>query len=80
MPPTKKHFFLLLSVRSDGEKTTKNRKIKPQKTRGFNVKNPSNAKGKNHRRQPARTLLYWVCVLQRLAAAYKRNNELWSKP
>ena len=35
-------------VRSDGEKTTKNNKIKPQKTRGFNVKNLSNAKCKNY--------------------------------
>ena len=49
-------------VRSDGEKMTKNRKIKPQKTRGFNVENSSNAKGKNHGRQPARTSLYRVFV------------------
>ena len=52
----------LICVRSDDEKTTKNNEIKPQKTRGFNVENPSNAKGKNHGRQPARTSLYRVCV------------------
>jgi len=49
-------------VRSDGEKTTKNNEIKPQKTREFNVENPSNAKGKNYGRQPARPSLYRVCV------------------
>ena len=37
-------------VRSDGEKTTKNNEIKPQKTREFNVENFANAKGKNHGR------------------------------
>jgi len=40
----------------------KTAKIKLQETQGFNVENPSNAKGKNHGRQPARTSLYRVFV------------------
>jgi len=39
----------------------KNKKIKPQETRGFNVENPPNAEGKNHGRQPA-NLHYIGCV------------------
>ena len=44
------------------KQTTKNRKTKPQEDTRFNVENPSNAKGKNHGRQPARTSLYRVFV------------------
>ena len=42
--------MLKVVVRSDGESTRKNNKIKPQETRGFNVENPFNAKEKNHGR------------------------------
>ena len=41
-------------LEATAKQTTKNKKIKPQETRGFNVENPSNAKVKNHGRQPAK--------------------------
>ena len=53
--------MLKVVVRSDGESTRKNNKIKPQETRGFNVENPSNAKRKNYGHQPA-NLHYIGCV------------------
>ena len=47
-------------------KTMKTTKIKLQETQKFNMeinmKNLSNAKGKNYGRQPASTSLYRVCV------------------
>ena len=71
--------FVWLKFRSlleaTANKTMKTVKIKLQETQEFNVENPSNAKGENHGRQPARTSLYRVCV-QRLTAAYKRNNRI----
>jgi len=49
-------------LEATANKTMKTAKIKLQETQGFNVENPSNAKGKNHGRQPTRTSLYRVCV------------------
>jgi len=49
-------------LEATANKTMKTTKIKLKETQGFNVENPSNAKGKNHGRQPARTSLYRVCV------------------
>ena len=66
-------------LEATARQTTKNRKIKPQEDTRFNVENPSNAKGKTTGASQ-QELHYIGCVLQRLAAAYKRNNELWSKP
>ena len=57
------------SVRCVGEKTTKNNKIKLQKTRWFNVENPSNAKGKNHGCQQAN--LHYIGV-----SVYNANDSL----
>ena len=56
-------------VRNDGEQTAKNKKIKPQETRGFNVENPPNAEGKNHGRQPAN--LHYIGV-----SVYNASGDL----
>jgi hypothetical protein len=48
-------------LETTAKKTAKNNKIKPQETRGFNVENTSNAKGKNHGCQAA-NLYYIRCV------------------
>jgi len=69
-----------MSVRCDSEETMENNKIKPQETRGFDVENPSNAEGKNQGRQPANLHYIEGEYLQRLAAAYKRNNPVRRKP
>ena len=57
---TKKQYPDVLEATAN--KTMKTAKIKLQETQRFNVENPSNAKGKNHGRQPAITLLYRVFV------------------
>jgi hypothetical protein len=56
------HSYLSLLLEATANKTMKTAKVKLKETQEFNVKNPSNTKGKNHGRQPARTSLYRVCV------------------
>ena len=51
----------------------KNNKIKPQKTREFNVENPPNVEGKNYERQPV-NLHYIGCVFTHLIGPSLRRR------
>jgi len=66
-------------LEATANKTMKTVKIKLQETQGFNVENPSNAKGKKLRAPASKNFTISGVCLQHQAAAYKRNNKLWSK-
>jgi len=51
-------------------------KIKLQETQGFNVENPSNAKGKKPQAPASKNFIISGVYLQHLTAAYKRNNRI----
>jgi hypothetical protein len=59
-------------VINDDAKRTRSKEIKLQETQDFNVKNPLNTRGKNHRHQPTSNFtMIGVRLQMPTAAAYK---------